>query len=740
MNKTTIQALVLTAAMLVGTSAATAGEQLTIQDITAGKYAADNLRTLAPLADGESFAQISRGRDKIIKYSFITGEETGVLFDIADTQGSTIGAIDTYLPSPDNSHILIATQTKRIYRRSYTAEFYVYDVATHQLTPLSANGPQQSPVWAPDSRQVAFVRDNNIFVADVIGGGERQITHDGRRNEVINGIPDWVNEEEFGIATSMAFTADSRHICWVKYDERQVKTYALQLFKGLAPEREEYAGYPGLYDYKYPKAGCDNAVVTAWSHDLTSKSTAQISLPLPHEGYIPRILPGIAAGDVLIYTMNRHQDSLCVYSADASSLSCRKLFTETVPKYVKEEVLSNISCVGKGMIFPSDRDGFMQVYLIDQDYRRIRKLTDARYGVTEIYGYDVKTQKLYYQAAGKSPMEREVYVTDRKGRTTMLTKRSGWNSALFSADYKYYIGTWSDMENPYQCDVFTISGQKLRSVVDNAELREKLSHLSRPVKELFAFTTSEGVTLNGWMVKPADFDPGKKYPVIMFQYSGPGSQQVVNSWGFGSMGQGGIYDHYFADQGFIVVCTDGRGTGGRGAEFEKCTYMQLGELEARDQVETAIWLGKQPFVDEGRIGIWGWSYGGFCTLMSMSEGREVFRAGVAVAPPTNWRFYDSIYTERFMRTPQENPEGYAVNPSVRAAKLHGQLLICHGLADDNVHPQNTFEYSEALVQADKDFREVIYTNRNHSIYGANTRHHLLRQIAQFFNDNLKDKQ
>ncbi|MBP5506912.1 MAG: S9 family peptidase, partial [Prevotella sp.] len=251
-------------------------------------------------------------------------------------------------------------------------------------------------------------------------------------------------------------------------------------------------------------------------------------------------------------------------------------------------------------------------------------------------------------------------------------------------------------------------------------------------------TTSEGVTLNGWMVKPADFNPSKKYPVIMFQYSGPGSQQVVNSWSFGSMGQGGLYDHYLADQGFIVVCTDGRGTGGRGAEFEKCTYMQLGELEARDQVETAIWLGKQSYIDADRIGIWGWSYGGFCTLMSMSEGRGVFRAGVAVAPPTNWRFYDSIYTERFMRTPKENPDGYAVNPSVRADRLHGSLLICHGLADDNVHPQNTFEYSEALVQANKDFREIIYTNRNHSIYGGNTRNHLLRQIAQFFEENPKN--
>jgi dipeptidyl-peptidase-4 len=737
MHKKTIQALMLTVVLLGGMNAAFAQDALTISDITAGKYAADNLRSLKPLSDGESFAQISRDRDKILRYSFTTGEETGVIFDVAATEEGHIKSIDSYLPSPDNKRILIATQTKRIYRRSYTAQFYVYEVDSHRLTPLSPNGPQQSPVWSPDSRKVAFVRDNNIFVVDVNGMDERQVTTDGKRNEVINGIPDWVNEEEFSIATSMAFTADSRHICWVRYDESMVKTYALQLFKGLAPEREEYADYPGFYDYKYPKAGCDNAVVTAWSHDLTSKATAQFRLPLPAEGYIPRIFTGIGEGDVLLYTMNRHQDSLCVYSADAAALSCRLLFTETVPKYVKEEVLGNIACSKKGALLPSERDGFLQVYLIDQDFRRIKKLTNARYGVTAIYGYDERTKSLFYQAAGVSPMEREVYCTDAKGRTRCLTTRKGWNSALFSSDFQYYICTWSDMNTPYECDVFHVKGKKLRSVVDNSSLKATLASLDLASKELFSFTTSEGVQLNGWMMKPAHFDPSKRYPVIMFQYSGPGSQQVVNSWNMGSMGQGGIYDHYLSQKGFIIVCVDGRGTGGRGADFEKCTYLKIGELEARDQVETALWLAKQPFVDAQRIGIWGWSYGGFCTLMSMSEGRPVFRAGVAVAPPTNWRFYDSIYTERFMRTPQENPDGYAVNPTVRADKLHGSLLICHGLADDNVHPQNTFEYTEALVQADKDFKEIIYTNRNHSIYGRNTRNHLLRQIAQFFIEKMK---
>ncbi len=725
-------------ALTMNIHVAMAGDSLTVADITSGKYAAENLRSFTPLADGSSFAQISRERDKVVSYSFVTGEQTGVILDLADTKGARIESIDRYTPSPDGKQILVATNLHSIYRRSYIADHYVYDTVTHRLTPLSEGGPQQSPVWSPDSRRVAFVRDNNIFLVEVSEEmSERQVTRDGVRNKIINGIPDWVNEEEFGLSCSMAFTADASHLCWIRYDETDVKTYALQMFKGLAPEHEEYAEYPGEYAYKYPKAGCDNAVVTAWSYDLASGRQAQIALPLPHEGYIPRIYTGVEGGGVLLYTMNRHQDTLTVYQAHAADGRCVKLMEESVPRYIKEEVLGSITFTGKHILMPSDRSGTMQVYLYDYDGRLVKCLTSAKYGVTSVYGYDEGKRRLYYQAAGVSPMEREVYVTDYRGKTRRLTPQAGWNSAVFSYDYNYYVRTWSDVSHPFECDVYDIQGKHLRSVVDNARLKERLGQLDTPVKEFFSFTTSEGVTLNGWMVKPSDFDPSRQYPVIMFQYSGPGSQQVINSWSFGSMGQGGIYDHYLTQQGFIVACTDGRGTGGRGADFEKCTYLRIGELEARDQVETALYLGSLPYVDASRIGIWGWSYGGFCTLMSMSEGRGVFKAGVAVAPPTNWRFYDSIYTERFMRTPEENPDGYAVNPTVRADKLHGALLLCHGLADDNVHPQNTFEYSEALVQADKDFRQLIYTNRNHSIYGANSRNHLLRQIAQFFMEKMQ---
>ena len=367
----------------------------------------------------------------------------------------------------------------------------------------------------------------------------------------------------------------------------------------------------------------------------------------------------------------------------------------------------------------------------------IKQLEKGDYDVTSIYGYDEKNGTIYLQAAAESPMNREVYAVYKNGTKKKLSGQSGWNSAVFSGDFKYFINIWSNRNTPYVFSVCSNTGKALRIMEDNKELKDKLAKYNLAEKEMFSFVTSEGIKLNGWMLKPTNFDATKKYPVVMFQYSGPGSQQVTDSWNIGSMGQGGMFDYYLTQKGFIVVCVDGRGTGARGSEFEKCTYLKIGDLESKDQVEAAIWLGKQPYVDAGNIGIWGWSYGGFNTLMSMSEGRKVFKAGVAVAPPTNWKYYDSVYTERYMRTPEENPTGYATNPIDRVNNLHGALLLCHGVADDNVHPQNSYEYAEAMVQADKDFKEILYTNRNHSIYGGNTRNHLLRQIATFFEKELK---
>ena len=711
---------------------------LTIQDVTGGKFRAESLSAVTPLSDGESYAQISSDGGKIVKYSFKTGQQTGVLFDVDNTQGERIGRFDGYIMSPDGKRMLIQTQTERIYRRSFRAVFYIYNIATRKLEKLSDYGPQQTPVWSPDGTQIAFVRDNNIHLVKLLyGNAESQVTQDGKFNEVINGIPDWVYEEEFGYNSAMTFNADGTMICWVRFDESKVKTYSLQMFQGMRPAIKENAVYPGAYSYKYPKAGEVNSTVAAFSYDIKSHQTRRLDVPMDADGYMPRIKTTNDANKILVYTMNRHQDQLNIYAVNPRSTVSQLLIKESVPKYVQESVLSNTIITDNHILMPSDRDGFMQLYLYNANGQLLKRLTNGQFDVTAVYGFDEATQTAYYQAAARNAMNREVYAANTKGKVTCLTQKEGWNSAIFSSGFKYFVHTWSDSNTPQVFAICDHSGRTLKTLIDNKSLRDQLAAAALPQKEMFSFTSSEGVKLNGWMVKPADFDATKKYPVIMFQYSGPGSQQVVNSWSIGSMGQGGLFDQYLTQQGFIVACVDGRGTGARGAEFEKCIYLHMGDLESKDQVEAALHLGSLPYVDKENIGIWGWSFGGFNTLMSMSEGRPVFKAGVAVAPPTDWRFYDTVYTERYMRTPQENPEGYDTNPTVRAKNLHGALLICHGLADDNVHPQNTFEYTEALVQADKDFKMNVYTNRNHSIYGGNTRTHLLRQIVNFFESELK---
>ena len=736
MNSMKKTAFIITFAMMA-CATALAASPLDLKDITDGKYQASQLRTVTALPDGEQYAQISDDGLRVESFSYKTGAKTGVLFDVTATKGERVQGFDNYIMCPNGRKILIQTNTQRIYRRSFKAVYYIYDIQTKHMDRLSDYGPQQAPVWSNDGQYVAFVRDNNIFLVKLLyDNAESQVTTDGKQNAIINGVPDWVNEEEFGFNSALTFNADGTMICWVRYDESQVPEYTLQQFKGSYPSVNENRLYPRTYTYKYPKAGERNATLSVHSFDIKSRQTRELQVPLNADGYIPRIKATTDAAKVIVYTMNRHQDELCIYGVNPSSTVAQLLIKEHVDRYVKEEAIDNIQITDSHIILPSDRNGKMQLYLYSLTGQLQRTLTNGN-EVTDFYGYDEKTGNTYYQTTGDTPMNRQVCVTFGNGKTQVLCGREGWNTAMFSSDYKYFIGMWSDMRTPYEYATYLSNGKKQATLLDNSKLRSQLSAIQMPQKEFFTLKTSEGVELNGVMLKPSDFNSSRKYPVIMWQYSGPGSQQVVNSWNLGSMGGGALYDSWLVEQGFIVVCVDGRGTGGRGADFEKCVYKHLGELEARDQVETALWLSRQSFVDSNRIGIWGWSYGGFCTLMSMSEGRGVFRAGVAVAPPTDWRFYDTIYTERFMRTPQENVAGYDVNPIQWAPKLHGSLLLCHGLADDNVHVQNTFEYTEALVQADKDFGMNVYTNRNHSIYGGNTRNHLLRQIAQHFIDNMK---
>ncbi len=712
-----------------------AAHGLDLRQITSGQFIPDNIRGVIPAADGESYTQLGDDGKTIVRYSFKTGKALETLFN---ADGTKVDRISGYIMSPDGKRILIETNRQPIYRHSFTADYYIYTIASRKLVPLSEKGAQQTPLFSPDGTMIAFVRENNIFLVKLLyDNAESQVTKDGKKNEVINGIPDWVNEEEFGNSRAMVFTADSKQLVWVRYDEHAVSQYSMPLYKGLKPERSEFTDYPGAYTYKYPVAGADNAKCAVWSFDIASRQTRQLQVPLDADGYIPRLKTTHEPTKVLVLTMNRHQDCLRVYMANPLSTVCQLLIEDKTPKYIKEECVENMKVTQKYILLPSERDGWMHLYLYNMNGQLLRQVEQGDYEVSEVYGVDDQTGNVYYASHQYGATDQRVFMTQANGKTTCLTDKAGWSSAIFSANYQSFIHTWSNLNTPTVVTLCNNMGKVQTTLVDNQELREQLAKEQLGTRELFTFTTSEGIKLNGWMIKPANFDANKRYPVIMYQYSGPGSQQVKDAWNIGMNSQGAILEQYLCQQGFLCVCVDGRGTGGRGADFEKCTYLRLGELESRDQVETALWLGKQSYVDKDRIAIWGWSFGGFNTLMSMSEGHPVFRAGVAIAPVTSWRFYDSIYTERFMRTPKENPSGYDQNPISRVDQLHGALLLCHGSADDNVHLRNAAEYTEALVQADKDFQQLVYTNRNHSIYGGNTRNHLFRQCINFFKKELK---
>ena len=712
-----------------------AARGLDLRLITNGQYLPESIHGVEAASDGESYTQLGDDGKTIVRYSFKTGKAVETLFD---AKGTKVERISGYIMSPDGKRMLIETNRHSIYRHSFTADYYIYTIASRKMVPLSTNGAQQTPLFSPDGTMIAFVRDNNIFLIKLLyDNAESQVTKDGKKNEVINGIPDWVNEEEFGNNRAMVFTADSKKLVWVRYDEKAVAEYSMPLYKGLDPEFTEFAEYPGAYTYKYPVAGADNAKCTVWSFDIASRQTRQLQVPVDADGYIPRIKMTSDATKVLVLTLNRHQDCLRVYMANPLSTVSQLLIEDKTPKYVKEESVSQFMVTDKYMLLPSERDGWMHLYLYNLNGQLLRQVEQGDYEVSAVYGVDDQTGNVYYASHQYGATDQRVFMTQANGKTVCLTDKAGWSSAVFSSDYKSFIHVWSNLNTPPVVTICNNNGKVVATLVDNKELQEKLAKEQLGTRELFTLTTSEGVKLNGWMVKPADFDTSKRYPVIMYQYSGPGSQQVKDAWNIGMYNQGAILEQYLCQQGFLCVCVDGRGTGGRGADFEKSTYLRLGELEAHDQVETALWLGKQSYVDKDRIAIWGWSYGGFNTLMSMSEGRPVFRAGVAIAPVTSWRFYDSIYTERFMRTPKENPNGYDRNPISRASQLHGALLLCHGSADDNVHLRNTAEYTEALVQADKDFSQLVYTNRNHNISGGNTRHHLFRQCVSFLKEKMK---
>ena len=743
MLKNMKQKLILILILALGLPAGLAAQgkkPLTLEEVVGGAFYPENIYGVTPIpGDGEHYTQMNAAGTQVIKYSFRTGQQVEVLFDATQARECPFRQFDSYRFSPDGGTLLIATETTPIYRHSYTAVHYLYSLKRNaegridnKVERLSDGGPQQVPVFSPDGTMVAFVRDNNIFlVKRLYGNSESQVTTDGQRNAVLNGIPDWVYEEEFAMDRALEFSADSKMLAYVRWDESAVPSYSFPLYAGEKPRREDYAKYPGAYTYKYPKTGEANSKVSVHTFDIKTKVTRTLKLPLEADAYIPRIRFTRDADKLAVFTLNRHQNRFDLYMADPRSTVCRLALREETDTYIKEGTFDNIRFYDGHFVFMSERSGFSHLYWYDLNGNLAKQITRGDFEVKNFLGLDEKTGTFYYTSNEGSPLRQAVWKTDRKGRKTRLTAEEGTHTAQFSTDMKYFLDRYTSLDTPTVITLRDNTGRTLTTLVDNAALNRKLAEYALPAKEFFSFQTSDGTTLNGWMMKPADFDESRKYPVIMYQYSGPGSQEVLDRFGIS-------WETYMASQGYIIACVDGRGTGGRGAAFEKCTYLNLGVREARDQVETALYLGLQPYVDKERIGIWGWSFGGYMTLMSMSEGTPVFKAGVAVAAVTDWNYYDTIYGERFMRTPQENADGYRASSAfTRAENLHGDLLLVHGSADDNVHFQNCAEYAEHLVQLGKQFDMQLYTNRNHSIFGGNTRMHLYTRLTNFFNTHLK---
>lgn len=722
------------------TAFAQGGRKPDLKEIVSGGFIPESISGVIPIpGDGGHYTQMNDERTQIIKYSFKTGKPVEVLFDAATARECPFKKFDSYSFSPDGSKLLIATKTTPIYRRSYTAEHYLYSLKRNLegkinniVEKLSDGGPQQVPVFSPDGHQVAFVRDNNIYLVKLLyGNSESRVTEDGKRNEVLNGIPDWVYEEEFAFNRAIEFSPDSKMLAYIRFDEREVPSYSFPVFAGEAPRISPYEKYPGEYIYKYPKTGENNSKVSVHTFDIKSKVTRKINVPVEEDGYIPRIRFTQDPNKLAVMTLNRHQNRLDLYFADPRSTVCKLAVRDESDTYIRENVFDNIIFYPEYFSFVSEKSGYNHLYWYSMAGNLVKQVTSGTYEVLDFLGYDPEDGSFYYSSNEESPMRSAIYKIDRKGKKSKLSSRTGTNSAVFSTNMKYFMNRYSSLDTPTVITLNDYTGKTLTTLVDNAGLVRKISGYDMPRKEFFSFKTSEGISLNGWMMKPTDFSAGKKYPVLMFQYSGPGSQQVIDKFSVS-------WETYMASQGYIVVCVDGRGTGGRGAEFAKGTYLNLGVKEAKDQVETALYLGSLPYVDKNRIGIWGWSYGGYMTIMSMSEGTPAFRAGAAVAAVTDWNYYDTVYGERFMRTPKENAEGYKASSAFsRADKLHGNLLLVHGMADDNVHFQNCAEYAEHLVQIGKQFDMQVYTNRNHGIYGGNTRLHLYTRLTNFFDRELK---
>ncbi|MGQ1784242.1 S9 family peptidase [Saccharicrinis sp. GN24d3] len=697
-------------------------------------FHAKSVSGLKSMNDGIHYTILENKATQIVKYAYATGKQVGIIMDLEKIEDCPIHYIQSYELNNDETKILVYVNRKAVYRHSFKADFYVYDIKRKEIKALSEEGKEQVATFSPNGEMVAYVKDNNIYINKLKFGTTAQITDDGEFNKIINGIPDWVYEEEFGYNKALEWSPNSMELAFVRFDESKVKEFAFPLYKGSHPAYEENALYPGEYTFKYPKAGETNSEVSVNVFHVKNRTTKTMKIEDKEEYYIPRIRWTYEDGKLAILKMNRLQNQFDLLIANTASTLTKNIFTHRNEYYIAEDVLDNLTFLsnGKHFIYVGELDGYNHIHLYTMAGMKIRQLTKGEWDVMEYYGYDAKKKMVYYKAAEKSPTQREVYSVSLDGKKKYkLSQKEGTNTAVFSSNYKYFINYYSSTSTPPKITLHDQSGKLIRTLEDNAEFAKKMDEYEISPKEFFSFTTSEGIELNGWMVKPLNFDASKKYPVLMTQYSGPNSQKVLDKWGIG-------WEQYLAAEGYVVACVDPRGTGARGEQFRKCTYMKLGQLESDDQIEAAKYLGSLHYCDANRMAIWGWSYGGFMSSSCLSKGNGVFKVGIAVAPVTNWRYYDSVYTERYMRRPQENAKGYDNNSPINMAEnLTGRLFLIHGTADDNVHYQNTLEYVEQLVQAGKQFDMFVYPNRNHSIFGGNTRMHLYQMMSDYLNKNLK---
>ena len=659
-----------------------------------------------------------------------TGKEVKTLFNsskIKNYKAEEPFTFSDYKLSPDETMLLLANEKEFIYRRSTKAYYYLYDIQKKQLTKIHDGDKISYATFSPDGSKIAFVRNNDLFYVSLPDLEETQVTNTGKRNSIINGSADWVYEEEFYVSKAFFWSPDGNKLAFYTFDESRVKEYNMQVWTGL---------YPSDYRFKYPKAGEENAVVTISVHDLENNRTISMDTGNEPDMYIPRIYWTTNSDLLSIIRMNRLQNHLELLYADTGTGNSRIILEEKSDTYVDITFIDDLIYLNnnEGFIRTSEMDGYKHIYHYDMEGKLISQVTDGDWVVDQFYGIDEDNNKLYFTSTEVSPLERHLYVINLDGTNKQkLSEESGINEADFSPDYQYYINFHSSIDEPNTVKLYNAStGKEITVLEDNEKLKKRIESHQFGKKEFFTFTTSDDVELNGYLIKPHDFDPDKEYPVFMYVYGGPGSQTVLNTWG----GTRNAFHHMLTQQGYIVASVDNRGTGGRGRAFKHATYGQLGKYETQDQIDAAKYLGGLSYVDESRIGIWGWSYGGYLSSLAVFMGADVFNAAIAVAPVSNWRFYDTIYTERYLKTPQMNPEGYdEYSPINHATKLDDYLLI-HGTGDDNVHFQNTIELQNALIAANKQFETFIYPNRDHSISGGFTHYHLFTLINDFINRKL----